>query len=80
MRTLLGLALVTVLALPTAQAAADSTPAPVEHVFRDAELVTGGVSRPDEITTVHRRGTINLRLIRLRTSFVPEMLKDTEDL
>ncbi len=80
MRHVLGLALATLLALPAAQAAADSTPAPVEHVFEDADLVTGEITRPDEHISVHRRGTISLRLIRLRTSFVQEMLKDTEDL
>jgi hypothetical protein len=80
MRILLGLAFVTVLALPAAQAAADSTPAPVEHTFTDADLVTGENLRPDSVDFVHRRGTINLRLIRLRTTFVPELLKDAEDL
>jgi hypothetical protein len=42
MRYVLGLALATLLALPAAQAAADAPAAPVEHIFQDADLVTGG--------------------------------------
>ncbi len=80
MRTLLGLALVTLLALPAAQVAADSTPAPIEHVFTDADVVRGGGVSPTEGIIQVRRNLGRGTLIRLRTSFVQELLKDTEDL
>lgn len=80
MRILLGLALVTLLALPTAQAAADTTPAPVEVVFIDADRVTGDLARPGGEVISTRRNAGHRSLIRVRSSFVQELLKDTEDL
>lgn len=80
MRILLGLALVTLLALPAAQAAADSTPAPVEHVFTDADEVRGARPSATEGIIHVRRNFAQGSLIRVRASFVQELLKDTEDL
>lgn len=80
MRILLGLALVTVLALPAAQAAADTTPATVDHVFTDADQVRGVRPSATEGIIHVRRNPGASSLIRVRASFVQELLKDTEDL
>ncbi|MCA9576254.1 MAG: hypothetical protein R3B40_22225 [Polyangiales bacterium] len=79
MRLALGLALATLLALPAAQASAN-TPAPTEITFTDADLVRGELVRSEgEIIQVRGRlGTS--RLIRPRVNFVPELLKDAENI
>ena len=79
MRIALGLALATLLALPAAQAAAD-VPPPTEVVFTDADTVRGELVRDDgEVITVRSRPSRNT-LIRLRASFVNELLKDAENI
>ena len=80
MRILLGLALVTLLALPAAQAAADSTPAPVSITFDDPDSVRGVRPSATEGVIQVRRNPGAGTLIRIRASFVQELLKDTEDL
>lgn len=80
MRYVFGLALTTLLALPAAQAAADSTPAPVEHIFTDLEQVIGERVNPAGEVIPTRRNLGTRSLIRVRASFVQELLKDTEDL
>jgi len=79
MRILLGLALVTVLAVPAAQAAADSTPAPVDVVFTDPDPVLGERPSATEGIIHVRRNVGRGTLIRIRASFVQELLKDAED-
>jgi hypothetical protein len=80
MRYVLGLALATLLALPAAQAAADAPPAPVEHIFEDADQVRGERPSATEGIIRTRRNPGTSSLIRVRASFVQELLKDTEDL
>ncbi|MBK6578712.1 MAG: hypothetical protein IPG17_21455 [Sandaracinaceae bacterium] len=80
MRYVFGLALATLLALPAAQAAADAPAAPVEHIFQDADLVTGGRPSATEGVIRVRRNPGASSLIRVRASFVQELLKDAEDL
>jgi len=80
MRYLVGLTLASLLALPAAQAAADTTPAPLEHIFTDADTVRAEIVRPGGEVLPVRRGQGTRTLIRVRASFVQELLKDTEDL
>lgn len=61
----------------TAPAAADT---PAEFEFRDGDLVTGEFVRLHSCEPTHRPRTGGGGLIRLRTSFVAELLDDTEAL
>ncbi|MCB9629430.1 MAG: hypothetical protein H6725_18850 [Sandaracinaceae bacterium] len=81
MRLALGLALATLLALPAAQASANTPPtAPITEVtFTDADMVCAEIVRPGEVLTV-RRGPGRGTLIRTRATFVPELLKDAENI
>ena len=78
MRLALGLALATLLALPAAQAFAN-TPPTTEVTFTDADTVRGEIVRPGEVLTV-RRGPGRGTLIRTRATFVPELLKDAANI
>jgi hypothetical protein len=79
MRIASGLALATLLALPAAQAAAD-TPPPTEITFTDADTVRGDIAGGTVEVISVRENFGRSRLIRPRVSFVNELLKDAEDI
>ena len=58
-----------------AQDYADTT----EYTFDD-DVVEGDLVRPDGATTVVRKKAKQRSLIKVRTHFVPEMLKSVEDI
>lgn len=61
------------------QEKAEAAPAKTTYNFED-DLVTGDLVRPDgELLRVRRRGRQS-SLIRIRETFVPEMLESVEDL
>jgi hypothetical protein len=63
---------------PAPVAAQDAAPE-TSYDFDD-DLVTGDLVRPDGDLLTARRGGPRASLIRVRESFVPEMLKSVEDL
>lgn len=85
MRTLRGFVFVAVLAgvssgFGSANQASAQQPAPQEFNFEDGESVSGNLMRPDgEVIDVPRSGR-RPSLIRIRESFIPEMLRSAENL
>jgi len=60
--------------------ASAQTPPPTEFNFEDGEAVSGNLMRPDgEVIDVPRTGR-RPSLIRIRESFIPEMLRSAENL
>jgi len=72
------LAVVTMVAVPAAQA--QSGPAPETTYDFEDDLVTGDLVRPDGEQLIVRRRGRRASLIQIREHFIPEMLKSAEDL
>jgi len=80
MRRLQGFVIAAVLAGALPSIASAQQPAPQEFNFEDGESVSGNLMRPDgEVIDVPRTGR-RPSLIRIRESFIPEMLRSAENL
>jgi hypothetical protein len=75
MMIFIGLLMLTLTSLAFAQENADTT----EYSFDD-DVVQGDLVRPDGEMTVVRKQAKQRSLIKVRTNFVPEMLKSVEDI